>query len=366
MEHNIERGIRALHEAEAYAWDQGRHRWWMRRLAPYLPKTFHICGPDLLLRALSTDPGFWAPYAASALSLLSGNARRAVLDALDEHSNPQMEVLIRGIDGADVQELRRTLVQRYAPKVFVRSFGAMALHRGSWSGPPSVIGRRRIRLLLGLLVARLDGGLTRDQAIDLLWPDADPASAINSLNQTVFQLRRLIEPGYREGDSPQYVFSNVDAVQLNPELVMTDLRVIRELREVIDGRSEFATRASAVRQVVDLVRGEYLADLKYEDWASQAQLGVHSEIRSVLLPVARGEVLAHGDEWAFKAACCLVALDQYDEEAHIAMIRHLSAFGRRSQARAVAIAFSERVRSDLDEDPSEQLMLVARLAGAAV
>ena len=97
-----------------------------------------------------------------------------------------------------------------------------------------------------------------------------------------------------------------------------------------------------------------------------AQLSVHAEVRSLLLPAARGEILADGDEWALKAGCCLVALDPYDEEAHIAMIRHLSTYGRRSKARAVAISFAERVRSELDEDPSDQLMVAARLAGATM
>jgi DNA-binding SARP family transcriptional activator len=220
--------------------------------------------------------------------------------------------------------------------------------------------------LLGLLVANFDGGLTRDQAIDILWPDADPASAVNSLNQTVFQLRRLIEPNYREGESPQYVISNVDAVQLNMDLVSTDLASIGQLRTELAGPTDSASRVALVHQMVDLVRGEFLSDLKYEDWVGHAQLSVHSEIRSALLPVARGELLDEGDEWAFKAGCALVALDPYDEDAHVAMIRHLSTSGRRSQARALASGFADRLRADLDEEPSDKLVLAARMAGATV
>ena len=38
--------------------------------------------------------------------------------------------------------------------------------------------------------------------LDTMWPDSDPAAAVNSLNQTVFQLRRAIDPDYRDGESP--------------------------------------------------------------------------------------------------------------------------------------------------------------------
>jgi DNA-binding SARP family transcriptional activator len=86
----------------------------------------------------------------------------------------------------------------------------------------------------------------------------------------------------------------------------------------------------------------------------------------MLLPVARGEVLPESDEWTLKAACSLVALDPYDEEAHVAMIRHLSNNGRRNQARSLATGFAERLRSELDEEPSDQLLLAARMAGATV
>jgi ATP/maltotriose-dependent transcriptional regulator MalT/DNA-binding SARP family transcriptional activator len=367
LEHNVENGLRKLHRAiERDTVIEGARHWWLRRTAPYLPRAFEMFGPELLLRLMPLDADFWVPHAASDLSLLSPADRRLVLEAIQKNSGPDTEALLRGVDGSDAQELRRQLVQRFAPRIFVRSFGSLTLHRGTWSGPASVIGRRRIRLLLGLLVANMDGGLTRDQAIDLLWPDSDPASAINSLNQTVFQLRRLIEPTYREGESPQYVVSNVDAVQLNPDLVTTDLVTIREMRASIDSRGAFDARVAAVHQIVDLVRGEYLADLKYEDWVGQAQLSVHSEIRSMLLPVARGEVLPESDEWTLKAACSLVALDPYDEEAHVAMIRHLSNNGRRNQARSLATGFAERLRSELDEEPSDQLLLAARMAGATV
>jgi LuxR family maltose regulon positive regulatory protein len=367
LDHNIDDGLRAVDRIAHATTSLPAARWWLRRIAPFVLRSFDVLGsPRLLIRLVATDPEFWMSPAASALSVLSDEPRRELLKQIDNMAGPDTSAILRGVDGVDVHEIRRSLVRRYAPRVHVRSFGSLAIHCGSWAGPSSVIGRRRIRLLIGLLVAHFDGGLTRDQTIDILWPDADPASAVNSLNQTVFQLRRLIEPDYREGESPQYVISNVDAVQLNTDLVITDLAEIRRLRGELASLSETTSRAELVHQMVDLVRGEFLADLKYEDWVGRAQLSVHSEVRSILLPIARGELMDDGDEWAFKAGCSLVALDPYDEDAHVAMIRHLSASGRRSQARTLASGFADRLRADLDEEPSDQLVLAARMAGVTV
>ena len=70
--------------------------------------------------------------------------------------------------------------------------------------------KRRTRSLLALLAAHVSTPMSRDVILDALWPEADPAAAINSLNQTLFQLRRVIDSSYRDGQSPQYVLSTAE------------------------------------------------------------------------------------------------------------------------------------------------------------
>ena len=43
---------------------------------------------------------------------------------------------------------------------------------------------------------------TRDQVLEALWPDLDPVDAVNSLNQTVYFLRRVLEEDYVDDLSP--------------------------------------------------------------------------------------------------------------------------------------------------------------------
>ncbi|MGH8544550.1 MAG: BTAD domain-containing putative transcriptional regulator, partial [Gammaproteobacteria bacterium] len=341
-------------------------RWWLRRLTPHIGAWAVDSDAHTLAGLLHSDSTYWTGPIASLLPTLKGDAREAVIAAIRATADPATAQKLRAVDGSDVQDLRRQLLQSFAERLFIRSLGTITLHRESWNSPAFLVGRRRMRLLLGLLIAHYDSGLTRDQAIDILWPDADPSSAVNSLNQTVFQLRRLIEPNYREGDSPQYIVSTVDAVHLNRDLVQTDLSAFREVARQANEASGMETRAELADQMVGLVRGEFLADLKYEDWVSAAQISVHAEVRSTLLPIALGEVMSPSHETILRAGCALALIDPYDETAHMAMVKHLASSGRRSQARALLARFAKRLQEELDEEPSADLRTVATLVGVGL
>jgi DNA-binding SARP family transcriptional activator len=208
--------------------------------------------------------------------------------------------------------------------------------------------------------------MTREQVLDTLWPDSDPAAGVNSLNQTVFQLRRLFDENYHEGDSPQYIHSNAEIVQLNAELVTTDLSEFQAIGRLFKKPTDRATRADLAEALVDLVRGEFLSDVKYEDWASLAQMRVHAAIREQLLPIAQSEFAGVTSEVALRAGHALTVLDPFDEQAHLAIAQVLAGSGRRAQAREVLHRYTQRMRTEFDEEPSEELRLAASLMGADV
>jgi DNA-binding SARP family transcriptional activator len=339
-------------------------RFWLRMFTPHLPgivKQFDR--PDFLLDLISEDPQHWTPAVAALIPSLAGDIRANVIAAIELNGDATTATALRHVDGGDIQDARKRLIQRFAQRIYVRSFGSLALHPGTWGGRGVLVGRRRLRLLLGLLVAHEDSGLTRDQAIDVMWPESDPSAAVNSLNQTVFQLRRLFDSSYREAESPQYIISNVETVQLNPELVETDLREVRRLSHELARPDSQAAHVEIAEHLVDLVRGEFLADLRYEDWVSTAQLAVHSEVRNALMPIARGETVGVPHLAVLRAGSALTALDPYDETAHIAVAHHLATSGRRNQARKLLGRFARRLHDDLDESPSDELQTVASLVG---
>ena len=335
-----------------------RHlRWWLRQYARHTSVLVRHSGVvELILDIAEADPEGWRPALLEALEKVRGVERDQILEFLTRFATRETASALSSIDGFDIVAARHRIIQKQAPRLFVRSFGSISVHRGGWNGPQIPIDRRRMRTLLGLLVAYAGTTLTRDMALDIMWPDADPGAAVNNLNQTVFQLRRAIDSAYRDGESPLYVISTVDNVQLNPDLVRTDLQEFRRLSNGKGGQN--ATPAA----LLDLIRGEFLADLKYDDWATRIQTGVHAEVREYLMPLAAG-ISPLSRDLSVRAACALVALDEFDEGAYVAMAQQLAESGKRSAARDLITRFAERLQEEFAEPvPSEVAQLVDRLS----
>jgi DNA-binding SARP family transcriptional activator len=204
--------------------------------------------------------------------------------------------------------------------------------------------------LLGYLLARIDNPPSRDQVIDALWPNAEPEDGVNSLNQSVYQLRRVIDPRYRDGESPQYLIATTDTVALDSALVTTDLQHFRALARAFENGVPGDARAIG-NELVDIVAGEFLAELIYEDWAASVRMTVHAEARRVLIRLTDEPFLASYPDLGLRAAARLADMDPYDEQAHLAMARCLQFMGRREAARRVIRRFLARLRDDLGESP---------------
>ena len=166
------------------------------------------------------------------------------------------------------------------------SLGPLSVHRGDWDGPEITIDKKRLRLLLGLLVANRHRTLTREMAMEILWPDHDPAGGVNNLNQAVFQLRRHLNSGSKDPDRPQYVVSSGESLAFDLKLVVSDLDEVRRLSALLQGAISAHERRRAATAMLSLIRGEFLADLRYEDWAAGIQMSVAAEVREPLLEIA--------------------------------------------------------------------------------
>lgn len=328
-------------------------KWWTRLYARHAQRlAVDPVGASVLCDLVESDPEGWRLHAATALPHLSGATRERLLAALVNTANRELVMALRGVPGADVADARRLLIQRQATRIFIRTFGSVDVHRGSWIGPTIEIDKRRLRALLGLLTAFSGRVLSRDEAIDILWPDASPAAAVNNLNQAVFQLRRLIDPTYRDGESPQYILSSAESVEFSPDLVHTDLDEARRHLRRSDQATNPVEAQGLLAATVRLIRGEFLPELRYEDWAAPVQATIHSELRAGLLPIAERNRSMIDPELAVQAALALTRLDEFDERAQVALAVALRDGGRRVAGKEAITRFAAKVKRELDEDPS--------------
>jgi adenylate cyclase len=120
--------------------------------------------------------------------------------------------------------------------------------------------------LLAYLAYYLQRAHPRDHLIELLWPEAGPDAASNSLSQALSSLRRQLEP---PGVTPGAVLAaDRVSVRLNPESVTTDTAAFEAAHHAAAAAESHTERVRWLAQAVELYRGELLAS-SYENWVQE-------------------------------------------------------------------------------------------------
>jgi len=107
-------------------------RWWLRRYVKQAQKLGAADGGTELVLALSdADPEGWREALPSLLKDATGKRREMILAAIAKHATKQTAMQLAGSKAPDVAALRRSLIHRHAPRLLIRSFGSLVVHRGS-------------------------------------------------------------------------------------------------------------------------------------------------------------------------------------------------------------------------------------------
>jgi len=330
------------------------HRPWLRLLLPLVDRLAPRFDVRQWVGLISADSAYWSPRAVS-LGLRSApeSDRHVLLQAVERNSEPSIiPTLIDAGSSPDLASLKARLITRHAPRLFVNSFGKLLVRRGGWTGPALEIAKKRERQFLSFLIAHSGEALGRDQVLDALWPDASPSAAVNNLNQTVFQLRRVLDPAYRDGISPPYIVSSLEGISLNADLVRIDwIDLQRRFSKLgagalpADETLEFA---------LSVVRGQYLQESVYEDWSEPPRQRVHQFLRGALLPLVESPSIAAATR--VRIGTAVVALDDFDELAHVALGRALAESGRRIAGLHLVRRLAARLEDELSEPPPHGLL----------
>ncbi|MGZ4358608.1 MAG: ATP-binding protein [Gaiellaceae bacterium] len=112
---------------------------------------------------------------------------------------------------------------------------------------------KKARELVKLLALAPGQRLHREQAMDVLWRDRDPASAANNLHQAVHVARRVL---------------GGEAIETRDELLLlaAEVDVDRFERAAADARR--AGSGAAYRAALSLYAGELLPENRYDDWVA--------------------------------------------------------------------------------------------------
>ena len=221
--------------------------------------------------------------------------------------------------------------------------------------------RCRVRELLGVLTLR--DSVTRDELMDLLWPDLRPDDAAGNLRVTLSYLRRALEPDRPRGTPSYHLRVDGDTIGLTrSDHLRVDLADLREHLAGIPARpADAGDRDTGLAAAVELWRGEPLADLaRLPAFAPEvAEVGMLLADAALLLGERR---LAEGDtSQALRLAERVLAADPVAERS----LRLLLA-ARLHRAEPVAVAAAmrriEAALADLGVAPEPATAMLLRRA----
>jgi DNA-binding SARP family transcriptional activator len=219
-------------------------------------------------------PERWRPALRRAIAHPDDGVRRRAALLLEEAGEPIDVAALRGVARTlrpPIPSLGRALARRLAPRVHVEDLGDIRIRVGDRLLEGTEI-RRKVLALLAFLLTKPQLSASREEVVDALWPDLEPTSALNSLNQTVYFLRRVFEPNYSEDTSPGYVGQTTDKVWLDSELVACRSRRCWSLLKA----SERLAEPDHVLTLAGEYPGRFALDFLYDEWAAAYRDSLHA------------------------------------------------------------------------------------------
>ncbi len=238
----------------------------------------------------------------------------------------------------------------------VRLFGRFAVGVDGREIAPHEWGSLKAQQLVKLLALAPDQRLSRDQIIDALWPESDPAAVANTFYQTVYYARRTIDPERRGLLSTR---QGIVALH-HPAGVVVDLHSFQVAAALARRRRTTVDYATALAHY----GGELLPDDRYEDWSTAQRDAARQLYLDLLLDLARHHHTQQAWDEAVETLNRVIESDPAHEDAHTMLMQVYVASGRRRSA----LAQFHQLRAALRElhaapDPASQQLYATILAG---
>lgn len=229
-------------------------------------------------------------------------------------------------------------------------------------GKPVTWRSRKAELVLKVLVARKGALTPREQLLDLVWPGHCPSSLANRFAVAVSTVRRALDPD-RAFAHDHFLEIDSGLVRVRYDRFESDSEhflgcAAREIRLSMDRRDSDTdatpAQCAAMRDVLRLAEEPAFAEERDALWAERVRSDI--EVTSGELAHRLAHDLQQLDDWGRAAETYrwLIALDIYDERAHVGLfecLRRQGAYGHARQARDHA----RRVLGEIGVVPAHEL-----------
>jgi len=225
------------------------------------------------------------------------------------------------------------------------TFGGLRLEDDEGHLTGAAAQRRRL-VLLAALAAAGQKGMTRDAVVGLLWPEVGEARARAALSQALYALKR-------DTGADELVLGH-DVLTVNSDVLRSD---VSEFEHAIT-RRDFEAAAN-------LYSGPFLAGVfvseavDFEYWLDGVRLRLSQSAEQALGALATDAETRRDFTTASNWWRRLLAIDALKTRAVLGLMEALVAQGDRAEALRTAERYAQRVREDLDGEPSARVMAYA-------
>lgn len=229
-------------------------------------------------------------------------------------------------------------------------------------GPQRIVDlpRGKARSLLRVLLLQRRRPMSRLRLCSLLWPEADPAGARNSLNVTVHRLRRAIGDSglIRHGDDGYQIVAPgevwLDAEQF---VLHAEVGALEDLRGNLD---EAITEYECA---IDLYRSDLLDDGEHEPALACDDQALRDRFNQVLERLARLRESREDLHGCLRVSLRHLGIDPCNEQAHRRLMRCYARLGQVQLAERQFRTCVDTLRRQLGVTPQAETIELHRRIG---
>ena len=218
----------------------------------------------------------------------------------------------------------------------IRLFGRFEVYHDDTAISVQEWGRRKTQTLLKLLLTLPERVFTQDQLIDALFPGLAPDKALKNLYSRVSELRHILEPQLRKGGKSSFIQRVGQGYRFAVEgecWIGTQEfgRREQEARSAVE-TGRWMNASEACRNALDLYRGDFLAEDRYEEWS----IAPREEWRNRYLAVLEHMAYCQSQLGLYKEAVryCrqVIAVQPYREATYRDLMRYHCQAGEHAAA----------------------------------
>jgi len=253
------------------------------------------------------------------------------------------------------------------PFLEINCLGGFRAKRGKVPVRDSEWKSKRAKTFVKLLVSRDGHAVTRDSAMEALWPDTDTDTLGPTFNSMLHRVRKVLEAKSVPGRSDSCILHTDGVIMLNKDLVRTD---VGQLLHHLDttNRMKSSGKPEAIveeyEKAFELYEGDFLPEDLYSDWAAPMRDSLRIRYLRALEDAAMIAESSGDRDRTLRFYERMFSADPCNEKACCWLMQRYHSDARRGEAIRTYERCERAMNKDLDLEPDEQTkQLYRRIIG---